>query len=147
MNRMVPFLISVILALLICAGCSADQLGARKAADEDEASVSVTVNGKTRTVFAADSDFPVTDVLQACGVTMNWSDDDTANFTVNGQDYILDLSELSIREADSRINLALPPPGTEDGFLFREGKELFVDPDTMRSLLYLMDIKADFKGG
>ncbi len=145
MNRMVPFLISVILVLLICAGCSAGNV-ARKTAAEDEASVSVTVNGKTRTVFAADSAFPVTDVLQACGVTMNWSDDDTAYFYVNEQNYILDLSDLSIRESDSGFNIALPPPGTEDGFIFRAGKELFVDPDTMWSILYWMEIKADVKG-
>ena len=102
----------------------------------------VIVNGTQQGISVKDAKFPVFDLLCICGVTLSWKDHNNASFSLHGKTYLVNIADVSICEEGSQFNLLTVPPGTEDGFITCVGSNIFVDYDTLKSMLALLKIDA-----
>ncbi len=78
----------------------------------------------------------------ACGIIVKWNDNGTAYFSLDGKDFVFDVVGASIHEVDGSFNYIETPPGGDNCFVYCSDSEIYVDYDTLESLLFLLGIKA-----
>ena len=88
------------------------------------------------------AELPLTEVMKSLNMTVDWVDDNTADITYKDKKYTLDLSKISLVEAEQYFNLLLPSPGSKRFYKILE-KELVLDSNTIKSAMYLMEIKIN----
>ncbi len=89
----------------------------------------------------------VVDVINSCGISIEWIEDGVAFFEINGEKYIIDCQKESIHKEGQVFNYIFPPPGTENGFVFSTANDIYVDYETMKSILYVLGINIDLRRG
>lgn len=120
--------------------------GKERASQEDISSyvesITVTYGSHQEEVPTVNDTIPVLKVLSACNINMDWMDDDSAVFELQGKKYFISISTHSIIAENSTYNCILIPPGTVDGHISSIGKEIYVDSSTMRGILFELKIDA-----
>ncbi len=134
MNKKLFMIVIVVLLILMFSSCSA----VRKKGE----SISVKANGIKQTVALKNGEVPIADVIEACGISLDWTSSSTAIFNHKGVNYVLDVSNKTIHKEGSSFNYIQVPPGTDDGFIHSVDGNIFVDFSTMKSVLYMLKIDA-----
>lgn len=137
-------LILIILTNLILSSCSEPSHASEQHEKDLEAADYVTVSfeGTNTKIATKDKNIPALQVLAACGVELNWDDDDHAHFTLAGTEFDVSVSSASMIEKGTKYNYIQAPPGTVNGFIESFGKEIYVDRATMVGILFQLGIGA-----
>ena len=157
MKKLLGLLFVVIISITF-SGCSAktstiieSNIPAEKESEyntsKEEASsveiLSVKKMGQTETIAIKDSEIPVVNVLEACGISLKWISEERASFEYNNVTYIIDCQKESICKESQNDNYIIIPPGTDGGFVYGTNGNIYVDYDTMKSILFLLEIDID----
>lgn len=87
---------------------------------------------------------PLTAVLKGLGMSVNWFDENRAEVAYKNKKYTLNLSEFSLIENETNENVLLAPPGGKPIYKTLE-KELILDDNTTKSVLFLMKIDVSIQ--
>lgn len=88
------------------------------------------------------ADLPLTEVLKSLGMSVEWTDYNTANVTYENKKYVLDLAKVSMVEVGTTYNLSVPAPGGTRVYTVLD-IELILDSDTIENTLYEMGERID----
>lgn len=147
-SRVFPLLVAFALLLSLLSGCGSDRtaglLPPTATADPDSPYyITVRTPKGEYEIGGTESEVPVTQVLAACGIRLNWSDDNTVSFKVNGASYTLSVSDLSLKKEGEDANLITPPTGATDPVSFVRDREIYLDPNTMNAVLFRLGFQGD----
>ena len=106
----------------------------------------INVNGediadKTATIYIHKkyAVVPLTEVFKGLGYGVEWTNNNTAYIVVDENRYILELNgEASLKKDGDDSNLIIPPPGSTTFYSQVIEGELFLDSDTVGSILLFM---------
>ena len=104
----------------------------------------LTMNGaviaqENVTIRSNYTELPLTEVMKSLGMDVNWLDKSTARITYNDKKYTLNLTNITLLEDGQNHNLLLPAPGGKRHYTVLD-KELILDSNTIKSVMYLMGI-------
>ena len=108
-------------------------------------SFTLSVNDTQQTFLVYDRAFPVLDLIEMCGATLNWSDQASADFELQGKTYLVSIPDRTIHEASSQFNIITVPPGTIDGFVYNTEDNIYVDYATMKGILFILGVDASIQ--
>ena len=89
-------------------------------------------------IYSNYADLPLTEVMKALGMTVEWVDNSTADITYNDQEYTLDLAEVTLIHYGYDINFIMPAPGSTTFHYTVIAKEVVLDDNTIHSIMYSM---------
>jgi hypothetical protein len=96
-----------------------------------------------------DTVLPFTEVLKGAGFNVTWRDNNIADVTYEDKTYILNIQDGTLVEEgyDADSDILLCPPGSRHCYWKAEGRELYVDENTIFCTIYdfgkIMDIDVD----
>ncbi len=104
---------------------------------------SLYVNGKeipgaNVIVYPNYAEIPLTVMLNVLELKVNWTSDTTAEFMCNGQKYLLDLNEISVKKEGTVDNLLIPTPGNSVYVCKALNDDIILDDGTAASVMFFM---------
>lgn len=92
---------------------------------------------------------PFVQLLLCLGADIKWENDNTADITFKGIEYVLSLSDKKFTVKGSDYNYLLIPPGCTTGYSKVIEKDIILDIDTIRSVFCFMeyDVKITIDRG
>lgn len=88
-------------------------------------------------VALVDGHAPLLACFSACGIQIEWIDEDHAYF-IRDKKYLISIIDKSIMAEGSSFNIVTPPPGTVDGYIETEENEIYVDLETLYGVFSLL---------
>ena len=83
---------------------------------------------------------PLVKVMQAMGFDIQWENDNVANINGYGKTLVLNVSQMSLIDADSSHNLITPAPGSRNFYCQTASKDIVIDDNTVKSIMTLLEI-------
>lgn len=99
------------------------------------------INGKEITNVSAKISYvhsvlPFTEVLKGFGFNVTWRDNNIADITYEDKTYILNLEDTTLMEEGVDDDLLVCPPGGGFYYCKAEGREVFIDGNTIEGIMY-----------
>lgn len=135
--KRIAYLLIVILTMFCLPSCVPDPSAGNYS---DVLTVKTLSTEAELTVYQGE--IPFSELMEICGVKLNWESTDSAVFTANGKDYRLVLSEKTLKEIGGEKNLLTPPLEIANSRITTYSqnleRELYLDPETTNYVLQLL---------
>lgn len=97
------------------------------------------ITSENVTIYSNYADLPLTEVMKALEISVEWIDKSTAEITCNSKEYILNLVEVTLTDYGRDNNFLIPAPGDRTFHCTVLEKELVLDDNTVHSIMYAME--------